>query len=295
MKILVTGGDGQLGRSLKRLSENYKEYNFAFIDIGDLDLTDSAGVSTYLGTYNPSIVINCAAYTAVDKAESESGAAMEVNARVPGDIARICADKGIRLIHISTDYVFDGRSFIPYKETDAVNPVSVYAKSKMEGESRIREANAKGIIIRTSWLYSEYGSNFVRTILRKGKETGKLRVVYDQVGGPTYAGDLAGAILDILPVVADSGEMDIYHYANEGAVSWYDFAKAIIGISGTPCILEPIGTQAYPTPAARPPYSVFDKTKFKTIFGIRIPYWRDSLEICIRNIATAEEETAKKK
>jgi dTDP-4-dehydrorhamnose reductase len=288
MKILVTGSEGQLGNSLKRLAGNYKEHTFSFIDIGDLDLTDSARLADFLTVTKPSVLINCAAYTAVDKAESEPEKAMAVNAFVPGEMARICPDMGIRLIHISTDYVFDGRSYTPYKETDPVNPLSVYAKSKMEGENRIRKENVKGIILRTSWLYSEFGGNFVKTILKKGKEAGKLNVVYDQVGGPTYAGDLARTILDILPQVMDSGSMEVYHYANEGVVSWYDFARAIIGISGTECIVEPIGTEAYPTPAARPSYSVFNKTKFKKQFGLPIPYWRDSLEICIGNLAKSD-------
>jgi len=284
MKILVTGGDGQLGSALKKLAGNYKDHIFTFIDVGDLDITDSSGMAAFLATHNPGILINCAAYTAVDKAESETDRAMAVNATAPGEMARICSETGIRLIHISTDYIFDGRSFMPYKETDTVNPVSVYAKSKLEGETRIRKQAVKGIIIRTSWLYSEYGQNFVKTILKKGKELGKLRVVYDQVGGPTYAGDLARAILDILPEVANTGSMEVYHYANEGVISWYDFANAIIEISGINCILEPVETTAYPTPAARPSYSVFNKTKFKERFGIAIPYWRTSLKECIGNM-----------
>jgi dTDP-4-dehydrorhamnose reductase len=288
MNILVTGGDGQLGSTLKRLSGDYKDYHFTFIDIGDLDLTDSSKMADFLAIHKPVVVINCAAYTAVDKAESEAGRAMAVNADVPGEMSTICSEADIRLIHISTDYVFDGRSFTPYKETDPVNPVSVYAKSKMEGESRVLKGKAKGIIIRTSWLYSEYGQNFVKTILKKGKELGKLRVVYDQVGAPTYAGDLARAIFDILPEVADTGSMEVYHYANEGAISWYDFAAAIIDISGTDCVLEPIETTAYPTPAARPSYSVFSKTKFKETFGLVIPYWRDSLKTCIGNLVDPE-------
>lgn len=284
MKILVTGGDGQLGSALKKLAGDYKDYIFTFIDVRDLDLTDSSAMAAFLGTHQPGILINCAAYTAVDKAESETDRAMAVNATAPGEIARICSETGIRLIHISTDYVFDGRSFIPYKETDPVNPVSVYAKSKLEGETRIQKQHVKGIIIRTSWLYSEYGQNFVKTILKKGKELGKLKVVYDQVGGPTYAGDIARVILDIMPEVVNAGSMEVYHYANEGVISWYDFANAIIDISGIDCILEPVETKAYPTPAARPSYSVFNKTKFKERFGIAIPYWRDSLKECIGNL-----------
>jgi dTDP-4-dehydrorhamnose reductase len=284
MKILVTGGDGQLGSALKKLAGNSKDHNFTFIDVGDLDITDSSGMAAFLAAHKPGILINCAAYTAVDKAETETDRAMAVNATAPGEMARICSETGILLIHISTDYVFDGRSYKPYKETDPVNPVSVYSKSKLEGEIRILQENVKGIIIRTSWLYSEYGQNFVKTILKKGKELGKLKVVYDQVGGPTYASDLAKAILDILPEIANTRSMEVYHYANEGVISWYDFAHAIIEISGIDCILEPIETKEYPTPAARPSYSVFNKTKFKERFGITIPYWRTSLKECIGNM-----------
>jgi dTDP-4-dehydrorhamnose reductase len=173
-------------------------------------------------------------------------------------------------------------------ESDPVNPVSVYAKTKLDGELKILEQDVKGVIIRTSWLYSEYGQNFVKTILKKGKDLGKLRVVYDQVGGPTYAGDLAKAILDILPKVDNTSSMDIYHYANEGVISWYDFAQAIIEISGIRCIIEPVETTAYPTPAARPFYSVFNKTKFRQKFGLPIPYWRTSLKGCILKIMESE-------
>jgi dTDP-4-dehydrorhamnose reductase len=284
MKILVTGGDGQLGNALRKFAGDYQDHVFSFIDIHDLDLTDSTRMDTYLTEYNPNVLINCAAYTAVDKAESEPERAMAVNAMVPGEMAKICANTGIRLVHISTDYVFDGKSFIPYKENDPVNPVSVYAKSKMEGETRILQENVRGIIIRTSWLYSEYGQNFVKTILKKGKELGKLRVVYDQVGSPTYAGDLAKAILDILPEVAATNSMEIYHYADEGVISWFDFAHAIIEISGIQCVLDPIESKDFSASATRPPYSVFNKARFKKRFGITIPYWRTSLEECIGNM-----------
>jgi dTDP-4-dehydrorhamnose reductase len=285
MKILVTGGDGQLGNALKKFAGDHKDHVFTFIDVHDLDLTDSLGMAAYLTEHKPQILINCAAYTAVDKAESEPERAMAVNATAPGEMAKICAKAGIRLIHISTDYVFDGRSFTPYKETDPVNPVSVYAKSKLEGETLIMQENVKGIIIRTSWLYSEYGQNFVKTILKKGKEVGKLRVVYDQVGGPTYAGDLARAILGILPEIAATGSMEIYNYADEGVISWFDFAHAIIDISGITCILEPIESKDFPSPAVRPAYSVFNKDRFKERFGIPIPYWRTSLKECIGNMS----------
>ncbi len=284
MKILVTGGNGQLGTALKKFAVDYKDHDFAFIDVQDLDLTDSQGMAAFFAKHKPGIVINCAAYTAVDKAESEPDTAMAVNGEVPGEMAKICAKSGIRLIHISTDYVFDGKSYIPYKETDTVNPVSVYAKSKLEGEKRVLAEDVKGIIIRTSWLYSEYGQNFVKTILKKGKELGKLRVVYDQIGGPTYAGDLARAILQILPEVAEMGSIEIYNYADEGAISWYDFAHAIIEISGVDCFVEPIESKEFATPATRPAYSVFNKAMFKERFGITIPYWRDSLKECLSNM-----------
>jgi dTDP-4-dehydrorhamnose reductase len=284
MKILVTGGNGQLGNSLKKLTGNYPNYSFTFIDVQELDLTNSEAMSIFLTTSKPDVVINCAAYTAVDKAETEPELAMAVNATVPGELAGICVKTGIRLIHISTDYVFDGKSYTPYKETDEVKPASVYSKSKLEGEYQVLKQKVNGVIIRTSWLYSEYGQNFVKTILKKGAELGKLRVVYDQVGGPTYAGDLAKTILDILPEVVKSESMEIYHFANEGVISWYDFAQAIVGISGIDCIIEPIESKDFPTPTTRPPYSVFNKTKIKERFGLAIPYWRPSLMVCIENL-----------
>jgi dTDP-4-dehydrorhamnose reductase len=284
MKILVTGGDGQLGNAVKKLSVNYPDYAFTFIDVQDLDITDSKGMADFLTAKHPDVIVNCAAYTAVDKAESDPERAMSVNAIATGEMARICSSSGIRLIHISTDYVFDGMSYKPYKETDLINPVSVYAKTKQEGERLILQEEVKGVIIRTSWLYSEYGQNFVKTILKKGKELGKLRVVYDQVGAPTYAGDLAQAILDIIPEVVHSDSMEVYHYANEGVISWYDFAEAIVAISGINCKLEPIETKDYPLPAVRPFYSVFNKTKIKETFGLHIPYWRNSLRKCIGNM-----------
>ncbi|MGA3012881.1 MAG: dTDP-4-dehydrorhamnose reductase [Bacteroidales bacterium] len=284
MNILVTGGDGQLGSSLKKFSNEHKDHIFTFIDVKDLDLTDTPAMVAYINKHNPDIIINCAAYTAVDKAESEPEKAMAINAAVPGELAKICEKAGIRLLHISTDYVFDGKSYTPYKETDPVNPVSLYAKSKQEGEKLILEQNVKGVIIRTSWLYSEYGQNFIKTILKRGKEQERLRVVYDQVGGPTYAGDLAKAILEILPAIAKTDTMDIYHYANEGIISWYDFASAIVELSGIECVLEPIETKDYPTLTARPAFSAFNKNKFKSHFGMNIPYWRSSLKTCIINL-----------
>ena len=284
MKVLVTGADGQLGSSIKKHTGLYPDFNFTFIDIMDLNLTDSVAMRSYVTSLNPDIIINCAAYTAVDKAESEPASAFAVNATVPEEVAKVCAETGIRFVHISTDYVFDGKSYTPYKETDPVNPVSVYSKSKLEGETKVGNQHVKGIIIRTSWLYSEYGQNFVKTILKKGKELGKLKVVYDQVGGPTYAGDLAKAILDILPEVAETDSFEIYHYANEGVISWYDFANSIIELSGIECILLPIESKDFPTPTARPPYSVLNKTKFKERFDVTIPYWRTSLIQCISNL-----------
>jgi dTDP-4-dehydrorhamnose reductase len=288
MKILVTGGEGQLGKALNEKGKDYKDHRFLFIDIRDLDITDYAATAIFVAGYQPDIIINCAAYTAVDKAEAEPELAMAVNTTAPGELARICFEQGIHLIHISTDYVFDGRSFRPYTETDPVNPVSVYAKSKLGGETQILNVGVKGIIFRTSWLYSENGQNFVKTIRKKSKELGSLKVVYDQVGGPTYAGDLAHVILEILPEVVISDTMEIYHYANEGVISWYDFAQAILEISGIECALDAIETKAYPTPAARPFYSVFNKSKFRERFGIAIPYWRTSLEKCIGNMTESE-------
>jgi dTDP-4-dehydrorhamnose reductase len=284
MNILITGSNGQLGNEFKELSKEETALNFIFTDVAELDITNEDAVAAFFQQIKPDVVINCAAYTAVDKAEQEPEKADLINGKAVGILARAASLHNAIMIHISTDYVFDGKGYRPYVETDPVHPVSAYAKSKLLGETEMLEHARSGFIIRTSWLYSSFGHNFVKTILKYGKERGKLNVVFDQIGTPTYAGDLAIAIL----IIVKSGKRpivpEIYHFSNEGIISWYDFAIAIIEFSGISCKVTPIETKDYPLPAARPFYSVFNKAKIKQTFGIEIPYWRDSLKAALEII-----------
>jgi dTDP-4-dehydrorhamnose reductase len=284
MKILVTGSKGQLGSELRELAPLYPQYHFIYTDVDELDITNEVAVDQFFEANRPEAIINCAAYTAVDKAETDEQTAFLINATAPGILAKTATKYNSLLVHVSTDYVFDGKSYIPLTETAETNPVSVYARSKFSGEQEILMLAKKAIIIRTSWLYSAFGNNFVKTILKYGVERGKLNIVFDQTGTPTYAPDLAKIILDILPKVADSAGVEIYHFSNEGVCSWYDFARAIVELTGIECQINPIGTKDYPLPAVRPFYSVLNKQKIKDTFGIEIPYWRDSLKLCLRRI-----------
>jgi len=288
MKILVTGSNGQLGKELRQLSQKHPDYKFIFTDIDELDITNLVSIDRFFLDHKPGVVINCAGYTAVDKAETDSSFAFELNGSSVGHLAMNASKGEAIFIHISTDYIFDGTKSIPYTEEDVPNPQSVYAKSKYEGELETLKNASRGIILRTSWLYSEFQNNFVKTIINKGKERGHLNVVYDQVGTPTYARDLAETILKIIPGLKNHNGVDIYHYSNEGVVSWYDFAKAIVEYSGIKCEISPILTEQYPLPAVRPAYSVMNKAKFRQKFGIEIPYWRDSLRECIQKITNYE-------
>lgn len=292
MKIIVTGSKGQLGRSIQKLASAYADLTFVFTDIEELDICDTIQVNNFLSTENPAVVINCAAYTAVDKAEKEVALAEKLNHHAVANLALACKKTGARLIHISTDYLFDGSKSSPYHEKDIVKPRSVYGITKLEGETAILRSEVKAIIIRTSWLYSEYGTNFVKTMLRLGRERDQLGVVSDQIGTPTYAGDLAKFLLDLIRKTSSDGAAfvpGIYHYSNEGVASWYDFTKAIFEFQpDITCKANPIDTLSYPTPAVRPAYSVLNKSKIKTTFGVRIPYWRDSLKYCL--IKLSEEE-----
>lgn len=278
-RILVTGSNGQLGTDIRLLAPRFPELQFFFTDL-DLDITSQPQLHAWLLRNPVSYIINCAAFTAVDKAETDFDNAMRINGMAPGILAMEARKAGARLIHISTDYVFDGTSCRPYKENDWVNPRSKYGHSKLKGEQAAIEADASTIVIRTSWLYSAHGHNFVKTMRKYGAERGHLRVVYDQVGGPTWAADLAGVILQMVSQPNPDG--GIYHYANEGVVSWYDFAQEIIRLSRIECTFDAIRTEEYPLPAPRPNYSVFDKEKIKTAFELKIPWWRDSLESCIK-------------
>ena len=289
MKILVTGVYGQLGSELKELTGNYPDGTFLFTDVDSLDITNEAAVQDYFQEKQPTFVVNCAAYTAVDKAESDRELARKINAIAPGILAKAAKNTGAKIIHISTDYVFNGQAFQPYTEADSVEPTGVYGETKLEGEQQCLNENPDSIIIRTSWLYSSYGNNFVKTMMRLGAERDSLNVIFDQVGTPTYAGDLAGAILSIIETTEkEQGKFvpGIYHYSNEGVASWYDFAKAIFEITEIACTVNPILTKDYPTPAKRPHYSVLNKSKIKDTFDIKIPYWRDSLHLCIKKLLT---------
>jgi dTDP-4-dehydrorhamnose reductase len=280
IKILVTGANGQLGSEIRKISGLFPEMEFSFTDVAELDITNPEKVAEFLSVFRPAYLVNCAAYTAVDKAENDLPVATLLNATAVGILAEHSAKIGCKMIHVSTDYVFDGRGPRPYREDDPVDPQSVYGKTKLEGELLCRQFNPESLIIRTSWLYSAFGNNFVKTMIRFGTERAEVGVINDQIGSPTNAADLGKAILDIISSV-ESGEKafvpGIYHYSNEGVASWYDFTKAIYEIAGIDCFVKPIATEDYPSPVPRPPYSVMNKSKIKLIFGLKIPHWRDSL------------------
>jgi dTDP-4-dehydrorhamnose reductase len=284
MKILITGSNGQLGNEIKVLAPEYSDYEFIYTDINELDISNEDEVNKFFGHHKPSVVVNCAAYTAVDKAETDKDTAFLINATASGILARAAANINAFIVHVSTDYVYDGHNYQPYTETDALNPLSVYGKSKLAGEDEVKQAGGNAVIIRTSWLYSAFGNNFVKTMMKYGRERGLMNVVFDQTGTPTYARDLAKVILDILPQALKEDGVAIYHYSNEGVTSWYDFAKTIYEMSNITCRVNPIPTKDYPLPATRPFYSVLNKAKIKQKFGIEIPYWRESVKDCIERL-----------
>jgi dTDP-4-dehydrorhamnose reductase len=280
MNILVTGANGQLGSELKNIYGDPRQsgHKCYFTDVEDLDITKKQETEAFVNKYSIDAIINCAAFTDVDGAEEKQDIACLLNETAVGYLAEISAQNNIQLIHISTDYVFNGENFLPYKESDTPFPQTLYGKSKLAGEEKLTEHNA-GLIIRTAWLYSPYGKNFVKTISRLSKEKDQLKVVYDQIGNPTYAGDLALAISRILEKKpGDKILTGIYHYANEGVCSWYDFAREIVDQENTPCEIFPIESKDWPTPAKRPHYSVLNKAKIKQDFDLTIPHWKDSLK-----------------
>jgi len=282
MNVLITGSNGQLGSEIRQVSKSYPQFQFIFTDVAELDITDEKAVTDFIKQNKVNAIINCAAYTAVDKAESDALLASKINEIGPRNLAKAAAKVNAKMIQISTDYVFNGLSYIPLKEVDAIDPIGVYGRTKVDGENAVLQSGADAIVIRTSWLYSSFGNNFVKTIRKYGSERGQLKVVFDQVGTPTYARDLAKACLDILAsndVISAKG--NIYHYSNEGAVSWFDFAHAIIELFDIQCDIEPVDSSQFQTVARRPNYSVLDKSKIKADFGIKIPYWRHSLKDCI--------------
>ena len=291
MKIVVTGANGQLGRSIRRLSVEHRELDFVFTDIDSLDIGNRDAVLAFAETHPVDFIVNCAAYTAVDKAEEEEEQCRRINTDAVAYLGEAAQHIGARILHVSTDYVFGGDSYMPYQENDPVSPTSVYGRTKLAGENALSAVCPDAIIVRTAWLYSEYGHNFMKTMLRLGAERPEIRVVNDQIGSPTYAGDLAEAILSLLEKERQ-GEQNsgIYHYTNEGVCSWYDFAHSIIRIAGLPAKVIPIPTREYPTAAKRPAYSVLSKEKIKREYHWVIPHWEDSLRKCLANMNVVKEK-----
>lgn len=278
--ILVTGCNGQLGSEVRVLPKNI-DYNFFYTDSTDLDICDTMELEAYIAKNSIDIIINCAAYTAVDRAEDDYELANKINHLAVSNLAKVSKQRAIKLIHVSTDYVFDGNNCKPYVETDSTEPNSIYGTTKLAGEIAMKNIAPKNsIIMRTSWVYSSYGNNFLKTMLNLGRERDNLSVVFDQIGTPTYARDLAQAILDVIPFLNDQ-QVELYHYSNEGVISWYDFAKEIMVLAEIDCDVKPIESKDYPTRAARPHYSVLNKAKFKDKYNLDIPYWKDSLSKCL--------------
>jgi len=286
LKILVTGANGQLGSELKAVSCTLPAAEFTYVDIDDMDLGSDTAMDQFFTNRHFDFVINCAAYTAVDKAEQDQAIAYRINADAVKTIARQCKQKSMRLIHISTDYVFDGSGNQPIKEDADPNPLSVYGKSKLDGERHVLELLDNAYIVRTAWVYSQFGKNFVKTIAKLAREKEVLKVVSDQVGSPTYARDLARTILSMIGKIF-SREVDVpgvYHFTNEGVISWYDFAWFIVRYYRLSCRVEAIPTDEYPTPAVRPKFSALDKSKLKTTFGVTVPHWYESLNECLGSL-----------
>jgi dTDP-4-dehydrorhamnose reductase len=281
-KILVTGANGQLGSELKELSVHYSQFEWVFADRSVLDLSDLASISNTLDVIQPQFIINCAAYTAVDKAETETELADVLNHQAVGILAQWAQSHGSKMVHVSTDYVFDGNSSKALTEEASTGPINVYGQTKLAGEQACMKENPNAIVIRTSWVYSRFGNNFVKTMSRLMQERDSLNVVNDQIGSPTYAADLAQAILTIIS--HSHWQSGIYHFSNEGEISWYDFALAIQEIGGFDCLMSGIPSSDYPTPAQRPHYSLLDKSKIATTFGVVVQAYRESLKTCIELI-----------
>lgn len=289
--ILVIGSDGQLGQSLQKCINLTDQYDITFASRAELDLADKKKITDFFEQKRFDLIINCAAYTAVDKAESEAELADQINHLAVQYLAEIAQQQQIKFIHISTDYVFNGRQYRPYIETDDVAPQGVYGATKLDGEKALLKLMARNaMIIRTSWVYSEFGNNFVKTMLKLSQDRDALNVIFDQVGTPTYAFDLAQAIMTIVQsdYFQHDFNSDIFHYSNEGVCSWYDFAKTIFELSDVSCDVSPIETKDYPTPAIRPHYSLLNKTKIKQQFDFAIPYWKDSLRLCLEALQEQE-------
>lgn len=282
-KILVTGANGQLGSELKDILGANNE-QVLYTDVAQLDITKLDLVRAFIKEHKVTDIINCAAYTAVDKAETDQDIAYMVNCIAPKNLATVAAEENCRLIHVSTDYVFSGEACTPYVESDPTSPLGVYGRTKLAGEEAVTDSGCDSVIIRTSWLYSAYGNNFVKTMMRLGKERDQLNVVFDQVGTPTYAGDLAAAIVKLIQSEELVDVSGLYHFSNEGVCSWYDFAQEIMDQENIACNVQPILSSQYPTPVRRPSFSVLDKAKIKKDFNITIPYWKHSLIMCLRKL-----------
>ena len=280
--LLVTGANGQVGRALRGIASLHPGFVFVFLSREDMPIHHYEGMRNVIEAVKPFALVNCAAYTAVDRAETEKDLAMTVNAEAPGILASLCREHGARFIHLSTDYVFDGKANSPYREEDPTAPTSVYGLSKREGERRALESNPDSVVIRTSWVYFEHGKNFVKTMMRLMRDRERVGVVNDQFGSPTYAGDLAECILQLLE--SSRWVPGVYHFSNEGDIAWHEFAVAIRDIIGSACKVDAITTEQYPTPAPRPAYSVLDKRKIIETYGIRLVPWRESLEKCISHM-----------
>ncbi|MGL6179066.1 MAG: dTDP-4-dehydrorhamnose reductase [Tannerellaceae bacterium] len=282
-KILVTGANGQLGSELKDILGANNE-QVVYTDVAQLDITKLDLVRAFIKEHKVTDIINCAAYTAVDKAETDQDIAYMVNCIAPKNLATVAAEENCRLIHVSTDYVFSGEACTPYVESDPTSPLGVYGRTKLAGEEAVTDSGCDSVIIRTSWLYSAYGNNFVKTMMRLGKERDQLNVVFDQVGTPTYAGDLAAAIVKLIQSQDLVDVSGLYHFSNEGVCSWYDFAQEIMDLEGITCNVQPILSSQYPTPVRRPSFSVLDKAKIKKDLNMTIPYWKHSLIMCLRKL-----------
>ncbi|ADQ79363.1 dTDP-4-dehydrorhamnose reductase [Paludibacter propionicigenes WB4] len=278
--ILITGSHGQLGNEMQQAAARFPAFRFIYTDVEELDICDKAALDAFVKANAVNVIVNCAAYTAVDKAEDDVELCYKINAEAVRNIGEVAHQNGLKVVHVSTDYVFDGTNYMPYSEDQAVSPNTVYGKSKLAGEQALMETCEQAVILRTAWLYSSFGNNFVKTMIKLGTERDSLNVIFDQIGSPTYAADLADAILKLLshPVFVPG----IYHFSDEGVCSWYDFTKTIHRIAGITCDVHPIETKDYPARTPRPHYSVLNKSKIKTTYGIVIPHWEESLERCMK-------------
>lgn len=283
-KVLITGSKGQLGNEIRMIADSKPDWEFFYTDVEEVDITSQEAVHAFLDKYQPEVLVNCAGYTAVDKAEGNRNMAELINAKAVQILASECSRRNIFMVHVSTDFVFDGEKNTPYVEADFPNPKSVYALSKFHGEQAFLEHASEGCIVRTSWLYSSFGHNFVKTMMKLGKERDELGVVYDQVGTPTYAADLASAILKLIGEKRRMEKLEIFHYSNEGVSSWYDFSVAVMEYASLDCRVKPLLAVEYPLPAFRPHYSVMNKKKIREFLGCEIPHWRESLRRCVDRI-----------